>query len=208
MPDDKDPTAKSEVEQSSEAPSSFVVETEKLFGETGFLGSADLSDATTAVLAGLSDPETPKASMQLAWIELSDITEGIVDSAEQNGRDRAKAQIAAIIHKALIFKSAGDQMRYLMEIDLAEVYADNINETQLSTAVTDEIDAGLEGLEMSSEVLIIKLRYSMSESNREDLRGMFFDGDDFQAIREDAYARLIKEEKDPYLVLRNIGALD
>lgn len=204
MPDETFPKATSDIERLEIEAPTFSSETQKLFDRTGFLDSEELREATDTIVACLLNPDSDESATRFAWIELSKVTEGIVD--ERDGGNQGKAMIAAIIHKALIFKLANRQTRYLMELDLAEVYASNTGESQLGDAVEAEIEESLESLEMSPEVLIIKLRGYISEIDREHLRDMYFNGDDFQDIRGDAYAALVEEGEDPDEVLAAIGA--
>jgi hypothetical protein len=186
---------------------SFLDSVELLFRETGFRPTPELGEATEAVLRGLRNKNTDKSTLQQAWIELAKITEKIVESPETNPDEYDKAQIAAILYKASLFHRAGDAPRYILELDIAEVYAFNRNLDQLSTAVASELDKVCETLEMSSEVLIVKLKGILDESSREHLRDLLADGDDFEDMVNNAHAMMLDEGADPDEVLTSMGIL-
>jgi len=173
----------------------------------------ELNDAKIAIIDGLTSPSIEPSQLRLAWIEYAKISEQIVESVINNPEAPnayEKAQIEAIIHKALIFKSAGNILRYLEELDCAEVYAYNINLgfDEISMILCQEISKTVETLDMSPEVLLLKLKDVIEEDNREFLRDLINEGSDLEDIISAAYGMLIDEGKDPDSTLTELGVLD
>lgn len=116
-----------------------------LIEQSNFYNIPELHEATAAIIEGLTD--TDQSQLKLAWVEYARITERIVESTEdtkEKPKAYASAQIQAIIHKSFIFQSAGNTLRYLEELDRAEVYAYNENLDEMSTVINDEITRTIE----------------------------------------------------------------
>lgn len=175
--------------------------------ETGFL-TPELKEATLALIAGFDHSDVDAAVMKQAWIELANLTESFIDSADDNMR--AKLQIAAIINKAFILLHSKEPYRYLEELDTAEVYARNLGLDELSDVLDTEIDRQIELdlYEMNPTILVVRLRRVVSEINREYMRDLIADGDDIEDIITHAYNAILEEGGDPEEALREIGVLE
>ena len=195
---------KSNKEPSVEAPS-FSREVEALFDETGFRSSPELTEVTGAVLTGLADPNTSETTMQQAWVEYAKITEKIAESVEDIDNRYAKAQIAAIVHKAFILRTVHSELRYFEELDDAGVYARNMQLDPLSNAINEEIDRVSNLPELSPEVsLLMKLKGVISVDNYEFLRDLYSDGDDYEDMLNHAYGSLEFEGMPPEDILNTL----
>lgn len=164
----------------------------------------DLLEARLAVIAGLTDTETDPATMRAAWIQYAMIIEKIAELAD----DLPRAQIAATIHKALIFRDVSMLQRYIEELDIAEVYAANMNMVEISDVLGQEIERVIEPLEMSSVDFIIKLRWYISDANRAHLRDLVAAGDDPEVVINNTYAMILDEGGDPDEVLQELGMIE
>lgn len=208
-----------------------------------YLGSAsettpDLDEATEAVLAALAEETDNTTRRRQAWIEYDKIRQGLIETETSLDDDQtvhAKPQLAAIIHKALIFDRAGLKERYLEELDDATVYARNkvrvfkshadaqrfydglddpdgyfYDQTldEISTRLAAERDALLGSLELSPATLVVKLRPEISESNFEFLRDQMEAGDDLEDMINHAYGAILDSGGDPDVVLTRLGVLE
>jgi hypothetical protein len=99
-------------------------------------------------------------------------------------------------------------IRYLEELDHAEVYALNIGLEDVSAVLTREIDRKLPDLGISSEILVLKLRGIINDENREVLRDLINDGDDYEDIVNTAYNMIEDEGRDADEVLAALGVLE
>ena len=145
-----------------------------------------------------------KESLQKAWSKYAQATEAFVDSIEEPNL-RTKAQIAAIINKAFIFQHTGNTQRYLEELDSAEVYAANEGLTDISDTLTTEIHDHLEHLGETPEALVLRLKGVIEDSDREYLRELIDEGDDFEDVLNAAYGIILQGGNDPDEVLTSIG---
>jgi hypothetical protein len=107
----------------------------------------DFSPEFTALSAAIVEmlkqgDSVNREALQVAWVQYAEITESYIDSLEDTPETpdvRRKAQITAIIHKALLFEQAGNVLRYLEELDYAEEYAANSGFDEVSSALLAEI---------------------------------------------------------------------
>lgn len=60
---------------------------------------------------------------------------------------------------------------------------------------------------MSSEVLVLKLKGVVSEENREFLRDLIDEGDDFEDMINHVYGMILEEGSDPDEVLAELGVI-
>jgi hypothetical protein len=179
----------------------------ELVEQLDFRPSPELIEASRAVIAGLRDEMTTELQLSLAWGEYARMSEGIIEE-DLDPKRYARGQIGALIHKALLFRAADITVRYLEELDHAEVYALNVGLDDVSAVLTREIDRKLPELEMSSEVLVLKLRGIISDENREVLRDLINDGDDYEDIVNNAYNMIEDENRDADEVLAALGVLE
>lgn len=132
------------------------------------------------------------------------MVEGFVDAVEGISV-RSKAQIAAILNKAYIFQQVNNTVRYLEELDMAEVYAANIGFDEASAVIDVEIKNQVEGLELTPEVLVLKLRGIIDDNDREFLRDLINEGADVEGILGNANQMILEEGGDPEEILASTG---
>jgi len=200
-------TNPAERESATRRPETIRPSVDSLLDKLAFHPTPALVEARAAIVAGLADESTDGLLLSRAWGEYADITEAMVGSAEDPAT-YTRAQIGAIIHKALIFSVAGDTLRYLEELDDAEVYAHNEGIDDVRGALQDEINEKTSTLEMSSEVLVMKLKGVISEENRAFLRDLIEQGDDFEDMISHAYGMILEEGGDPDEVLAGVGVIE
>ena len=105
-----------------------------------FFQLPELRSPTDAVIKSLADTsEQAKSAQNEAWLLYTVTSDAIVDRMSKRGDTIAweRAEVSALIHKAMIYKSVGDAVRYFGELQTAEEsayqsvspYADHIDET-------------------------------------------------------------------------------
>lgn len=110
-----------------------------LLPDMGFEEPTDMLEARTAVLEALTnnDPEL----LRSVWVEYASVCEQAVDKeTDTDPQIRAQLQIAALVHKALIFREIGDMQRYGEDLSDAEEYAWNMHFDKIAEAITAELD--------------------------------------------------------------------
>lgn len=152
-------------------------------------------------------PDGDKTHLQGLWAEWADQTEAHVNSIVDS-KLRSEAQLAVIINKAFIFQLAGNAVRYLEELDDAEVYAANEGLETVANSLDIEIKSGVESLELSPEKVVLKLRGVIDDANREYLKELVRDEADLEEIIGAAYGMIIEEGGDPGIVLAGLGITD
>jgi hypothetical protein len=205
-----DITSAAAIDQTIDQEDDKSIAVASLIERSNFYNIPELHDAATAIIEGLTDPDTDASQLKLAWVEYAKIAERIVESTDathENPKSYAKAQVEAIIHKSLIFHSVGNTLRYLEELDRAEVYAYNEGLDQMSTVINNEITTTVESLSMSSEVLILRLKGIVSEENREFLRDLIDEGDDFEDMINHAYGMILEGGGDPDEIFAEMGII-
>lgn len=170
----------------------------------GLERTPELHEAADILVAVLKDVSDPDADRTQAWQEYSTIAEDSVERSVDYGR----AQIAAIIHKAGIFKAANDPLRYVSELDGAQTYAFNAGLNNVAQALADEIETVGDTLEPSPELLVVRLSGLIVEQNREYLRDLIDDGATLDDLVGDAYGMIIEAGGDPDETLRRIGMIE
>jgi hypothetical protein len=91
-----------------------------------FEETPELSEARLAALEALTKEAQDPALNRLVWTEYAKVCEHIVDTTDFNEaypKITMPVQIAMIVHKALIFREAGDTARYAEELNIAQAYA-------------------------------------------------------------------------------------
>lgn len=181
----------------------------------------DVSTVSIEKLAALTHEEITKAAAKVieylklgeaadtnelkrAWGEYADATEAFVDSIEEDvstPKQRSQAQISAILNKAFIFNSAGNELRYLEELDAAEVYAFNEGFDQVSELIQVEINA-------KAEALVLKLKGIIEEDNRQYLWDLVRDGDDMDDLLGAVYEMIEETGQDANEVLARMGMIE
>lgn len=177
----------------------------------GLPQTPELVEASEAIIAGLRDLTTAEPKLRAAWVEYARIVEAMVEAVDPDNTQLEayrRAQISALINKALVFRTVDNMTRYLEELDHAEEYAFNAKLDDVRALIGDEIDRTLPSLEMSSEVLVLKLRGVISDDNREHLRDLINNGDDYEDIVNNAYNMIEDEGGDADEVLGKLGVLE
>jgi hypothetical protein len=174
-----------------------------------FPKSPELAEARQAVLDLLKDPTTAPETLSTAWIAFADAIELIVEKPELDQHTHTKLQIGAIVYKALIFKDAGNPLRYVQELDDAELYAFNIKLLEISVPLQAEIDTVIETLPLDApEVIVLKLKGKITDEDRLTLLDSIDDGDEFDDVLGTAYGMLDENGFDPDAVLKKVGLIE
>ena len=181
-----------------------------LLRELNFRVPPELAVAAGAIVKGIQAFGNDDPNVRSAWVEYANISERVVETSETavNPTTYDEAQIAVIIHKSLIFQRVSNWLRYIEELDSADVYAFNMGLDEVSSTIQTEIDAIIDTLEMSPGVLVIKLKGFVSEINREHLRDLIDQGDDLEDMIGNVYGMILEEGGDPDEVLAELGVLD
>ena len=166
--------------------------------------SPELTEVASILIETLKTGRENKNRLQELWVEYTNRVETQVDSIRDK-KARTQAQIAAIINKAFIFQRSGNTTRYLEELDEAEVYASNEGFNTISTSLKIEIKSAVESLELSPEIVVLKLKGIIADANREYLKESIRDGADLEDIIGNAYGMILEEGEDPNEVLAMIG---
>jgi len=173
--------------------------------------SLDLNSINTTIEAMLQDVSVDQKDVQGAWIVRAILIENYIDSLEptfDNLDPRSTAQLEFMIDKARIFERAGNQLRYLEELDAIETFGYNLRLDHLVADFTEEINAKTAELGNSPEELIIKLRRYINFANREYLRDMLQEGLDYEDFLGAAYGMILSEGEDPDEVFRLLGIIE
>jgi hypothetical protein len=176
--------------------------------ELASLTHEDITRAGVRVLDLLTAPDSvDEVKLKEAWIDYTDLTEEFVNSFEDS-KLRSSAQIAAIINKALVFKAAHRTQHYLEELDSAEVYAANEGHEEISATLAAEIRDKVGELDMTPEILVLRLKGVLEDSDREYLRTLIRDGADLEDILGNAYGMILEEGVDPDEIFASIGVTE
>jgi hypothetical protein len=172
---------------------------------------ADLNDIDAKLLRLLIEQGVASSELQDAWQARAMLSEEFVDSIEFDPEDplrRTKVQFDVMVDKAVLFEKAGNHVRYLEELDAAEVFALNSNIEGMAESLGKELDEEIQKLGNSSEELILKLRGTVDFMNRDYLRDLLAEGLDYEDLLGNIYAMIIEEGSDPDVVFKEIGLTD
>lgn len=123
---------------------SFTDKLRELLPDIEFEESAEILEARMAVLEALTGSDQNPDFLRSVWIEYTMICERAVDDATPSDADpqmRAKPQIAALVHKALIFREIGNVQRYGEDLTDAEEYALAKGLCEVAEAIGAELDS-------------------------------------------------------------------
>ncbi|MDN5274673.1 MAG: hypothetical protein JWP06_574 [Candidatus Saccharibacteria bacterium] len=130
--------------------SEFSHKFRELLPGVAFEESAEMRDARTAILEALNGPNQDPEFLRSVWIEYAKVCEEAVDqktptfAEEADSKIRAwirmQLQIASFVHKALIFREAGNLRRYGQELTIAEEYALTKHIDEVAMAIGTELD--------------------------------------------------------------------
>lgn len=122
----------------------------ELLPGVAFEESAEMRDARTAILEALKGPNQDPAFLRSVWIEYAKVCEETVDQKTPTAADEADSkirawirmqlQIASLVHKALIFREAGDLRRYGQELTVTEDYALTKHIDEVARVIGAELD--------------------------------------------------------------------
>lgn len=180
---------------------------EPLLASLGVEPGPELKRITKKLRDALTDPDTNTESVRLMWVEYSQQFEALAEEAD-NPEEYAKVQIAAIIHKAFIFRDANSELRYLEELDKAEMYSANSGFTALSSLISAEVDSLTPELDESPERLILQLRGKVSDANRAQMWDLWADEQDYEDLVNHAFEMLLEDGENPQEILSELGILD
>lgn len=110
---------------------------------------AKLNRITNEIRTALLDPSFDRDELKLLWVEYALHTEKIIEQF-LDPIEYANAQIAAILHKATIFRDAGDTSRYLEELYDAQEYAFNAGIDDVYQKISDQINLVIDNLSQST----------------------------------------------------------
>lgn len=189
-------------EQPENSPSSF----EALLALLDFPASPELSEVRGILLELLKNPTADTQSLQSAWEAFSNAIESISENPELEQHAHTKLQIGAIVYKALLFKEAGNNIRYAQELDDAELYAFNAGILEISVPLNTELEAVAETLPHDApEVIVLKLRGKIRGDDRLTFLDSISDGEDFDVVLGDAFGMLDDAGYDADYVLKRSG---
>jgi hypothetical protein len=123
---------------------SFTDKLRELLPDVKFEEPAAMQEARLAVLEALATRTQDPDFLRSVWEEYAKVCEQIVNDATPADADpqlRAKQQIAALVHKALIFREAGNTRRYGEDLVDAEEYALTKNLDEIAEAIGVELDS-------------------------------------------------------------------
>jgi len=203
------PTPKVEVAPDTGEMNRDAIET--LLERLGFRATPELLEAAGALVIGLTGNNPNGPTIKTAWIEYDKISEKLTEETKSSPGDNKPytvAQIAAMLMRARIFKSAGNMIRYVEELDTAEILAFNKRLDEISIEIQRSIDNTIETMDMSPELLLIKLKGIISEKNRDFLRELLNSGGNLEDMINKAYAMIAAEDRDPSRTLIRLGVLE
>lgn len=121
---------------------SFLEKMSQLLPNIEFEETAEMHEARMAILEAARRYDQGSDSLRSVWIEYAVLCEQEVDrraSTTNNSTFRMQLQIASLVHKALIYREAGDRQRYLDELAGAKEYAFHEYLDEISEAIDMEL---------------------------------------------------------------------
>lgn len=173
--------------------------------------SRDLDRINQVIIEMLKGADTDAIDLQQAWSVRAILTEEFIDSLEpsqDNPNPRPRAQFDIIVDKAMVFEAAGNNLKYLEELDAAESLALNSNLDEVAHSVGEELDGKIQELGVSPEELILKLRGVIEFSNRDYLRELLAGGIDYEDLVGAIYGMILEEGGNPDEVLAQLGVTE
>lgn len=120
----------------------FADKLQDLLPGVEFEEPTELIEARKAVLEALAIKDQNVDFIQFVWVEYSKVCEQIVDDrAAASPHVRTQLQIAALVHKALIFREIEDVQRYGEDLSEAKEYAFNAYLDEITQAINTELDS-------------------------------------------------------------------
>lgn len=169
--------------------------------------SRELERTIDSLKQAIVDPEIDPEAVRSMWVEYALRFEALAEGTDSPEKYE-KTQIAAIIYKALIFRDVGKGLRYLEELDKAEMLSANSGFVELSALISAEIDSRTQELDESPERLILLLRGKVSDANRAQMWDLWADEQDYEDLVNHAFEMLLDDGEDPREVLTKLGVFD
>ncbi len=169
--------------------------------------SPELLQIINDLKATLAETSANPDKIKQLWTEYALQFEALAEQ-EPNGDKYATIQIAAILQKALIFRNVGNTLRYATELDSADIYALNTGLNELSDVLGNEIELLVGMLDESPESIILRLRGIVSDMNREYLRDLWIEEQDYEDFVNYLYGILTEEGLDAEEVLKELGIIE
>jgi len=138
--DHSSPESRRSTETHESETSTFVAKLRDLLPNENFEETAELVEARTAVLEALAIDNPEPGLLRDVWTEYASLWERLIDAADP--QLRARLQISSIVHKALIFREAGNIERYAQDLNEAGEYAYNMYLDEIATAIKVELRVG------------------------------------------------------------------
>ncbi len=111
---------------------------DSIFKDVEMYSDVELNRIICEIKTALLDPEFDKDRLRELWTEYALQTEKRVEQF-LDPIEYAKAQISAILYKALLFRDAGNMSRYLEELYAAEDYAYNAGIDDIYQRISEQI---------------------------------------------------------------------
>ena len=156
----------------------------------------------------LINPSADSMALQAAWTYRAILAENFADTIEPtpaNMGTRSEFQLEIMIDKARIFERAGNQLRYLEELDAAETFGYNLRLDHVVFDFTKEINDKAAELGNSPAELVLKLRGYIDFANRSILRDLIQEGIDYEDFLGGVYGMLLSEGENPEEVFTYLG---
>ena len=167
----------------------------------------ELREIISALKTALADSGFSPEALRELWVNFSLQFETLAMQAKDK-ETYVRIQIDAILQKGIIFQEAGLSLRYLEELDKADMYALNDGLDELSARISAEIDSQVIELDQSPERLILSLRGKISDANRAFLWDLYAEEQDYEDLINHAFEALLEEGQDPEDTLRQLGVLE
>lgn len=138
------PESKFSLESHKEEVTSFLDKLRELLPGVEFEESDELQEARAAILEALQRDDQDPDLLRSVWAEYAIILEQVVDDKAPRGtihQISGPLEIAALVHKALIYREIGDIPRYGEDLTVAEEYALERDYDEIATALGAELDS-------------------------------------------------------------------
>ena len=175
---------------------------------TGERFSRDLDRINSVIVGMLKNPSTDPSDLRQAWSVREILTEEFIDSLEptpDNPNLKSRVQFDIMVDKAMLFEAAGNNVRYLEDLDTAEAFASNSNLYEVTNSIGEELDDKIQELGSTPEELILKLRGVIEFSDRYYLRKLLAEGADYEDLIDNIFRIILEEGGDPDEVLKQFG---
>ncbi|MEO8912192.1 MAG: hypothetical protein ABI303_04410 [Candidatus Saccharimonas sp.] len=167
----------------------------------------ELTDIIAALKVALLEPSFDPNLLQQLWTDYAVGFETFTEQLE-SPELYTKAQVLAMLCKALLFRDTERKLRYLEELNKTEVYAANAGLDHLFELLCTELNTATAELAAGPERLILALRGKISDDNQVYLWDLWADEQDLEDLLNNAYEILLGEGEDPDEVLSELGILE